>query len=76
MCIGGSRLIKLKSTGKNLKELKVKMKTKVNLNKLQTFKIYNSVTKSPLINIYIYRLQKITDRLKRSKRLIEKIADT
>ena len=54
MCMGCSRLINLKSTGKNLKELKVKMKTKVNLNKLQTFKIYNSVTKSPLININIY----------------------
>ena len=53
MCKGGSRLIKLESTGKKLKEVVSKMKTKVNFNKSQTFKIYNLVTKS-LIVIYIY----------------------
>ena len=37
MGMGGSHLIKLESTGKKLKELVSKMKTKVNFNKSQTF---------------------------------------
>ena len=55
MCKGGSRLIKLASTGKKLKKVVSKMKTKVNFNKSQTFKIYNLVTKSLIVTyIYIY----------------------
>ena len=49
MGMGGSHLIKLESTGKKLKELVSKMKTKVNFNKSQTFKIYNLITKSSIV---------------------------